>query len=145
MDPSRLLVEITESAAMTDPDRTLQILSSLKASGVRFAIDDFGTGFSSLSRLRDLPVDVLKIDASFVRDVPHDDSAATLVRAIVQLARSLGKTPVAEGIETEAQRRFLVEEGCRVGQGFFFGRPIAPRAIPRLVRRGFERRLRQPA
>jgi len=85
---------------MTDPDRTLQILTSLKASGLCFAIDDFATGSSSLSRLRDLPVDVLKIDASLVHDVPHDHNAATLVRAIVQLARSLGKTPVAEGVET---------------------------------------------
>ena len=100
VDATRLLIEITESAATTDPDRTLQILTSLKASGLRFAIDNFGTGFSSLSRLRDLPVDVLKIDASLVHDVPHDHNAATLVRAIVQLARSLGKTPVAEGVET---------------------------------------------
>jgi diguanylate cyclase (GGDEF)-like protein/PAS domain S-box-containing protein len=145
VDPSRLLIEITESAAMTDPDRTLQILTSLRASGFRFAIDDFGTGFSSLSRLRDLPADVLKIDASFVHDVPEDESAATLVRAIVQLARSLGKTPVAEGIETESQFRFLVEEGCRVGQGYFFGRPVAARDIPDLVSRGFGARLRLPA
>ncbi len=145
VDATRLLIEITESAATTDPDRTLQILTSLKASGLCFAIDDFATGSSSLSRLRDLPVDVLKIDASLVHDVPHDHNAATLVRAIVQLARSLGKTPVAEGVETEAQRRFLVEEGCRVGQGFFFGRPVVPQEIPRLVRRGFGRRLRPPA
>jgi diguanylate cyclase (GGDEF)-like protein/PAS domain S-box-containing protein len=135
--PSRLLIEITESAAMTDPDRTLQILTSLRASGFRFAIDDFGTGFSSLSRLRDLPADVLKIDASFVHDVPNDQNAATLVRAIIQLARSLGKTPVAEGIESESQRRFLVEEGCRVGQGFFFGRPVTAHEIPALVRKGY--------
>jgi diguanylate cyclase (GGDEF)-like protein/PAS domain S-box-containing protein len=142
VDPSRLLIEITETAAMFDPDRTLHILTSLRASGFRFAIDDFGTGFSSLSRLRDLPADVLKIDASFVHDVPHDKSAAKLVRGIVQLARSLGKTPVAEGIETDAQRRFLVGEGCRVGQGYFFSPPVAPRAIPKLVRKGFGRRLR---
>jgi diguanylate cyclase (GGDEF)-like protein/PAS domain S-box-containing protein len=145
VDAARLLIEITESAAMADPDRTLQILTSLRAKGFRFAIDDFGTGFSSLGRLRDLPVDVLKIDASFVHHVPEDQSAATLVRAIVQLAQSLGKTPVAEGIETEAQLRFLVEEGCRVGQGFLFGRPIAARDIPDLARRGFGERLRLSA
>jgi diguanylate cyclase (GGDEF)-like protein/PAS domain S-box-containing protein len=145
VDPSRLLIEITETAAMADADRTLQILSSLRSSGFRFAIDDFGTGFSSLSRLRDLPVDVLKIDASFVQHVPEYESAATLVRAIIQLAQSLGKTPVAEGIETEAQLRFLIEEGCAVGQGFLFGRPIAARDIPDLVSRGFGERLRLSA
>jgi diguanylate cyclase (GGDEF)-like protein/PAS domain S-box-containing protein len=145
IEPSMLLIEITESAAMTDPDRIFQILTSLRARGFRFAIDDFGTGFSSLSRLRDLPADVLKIDASFVHDVPHDQDSAKLVRGIVQLARSLGKTPVAEGIETEAQRRFLVEQGCRVGQGYFFGPPVVPREISKLVRKGFGRRLRPPA
>jgi EAL domain-containing protein (putative c-di-GMP-specific phosphodiesterase class I) len=145
VDPSRLLIEITETAAMFDPDRTLHILTSLRAGGFRFAIDDFGTGFSSLSRLRDLPADVLKIDASFVHDVPHDKSAAKLVRGIVQLARSLGKTTVAEGIETDAQRRFLVGEGCRVGQGYFFGPPVAPREIPKLVRKGLGHHLRPPA
>jgi diguanylate cyclase (GGDEF)-like protein/PAS domain S-box-containing protein len=145
VDPSRFLIEITETAAMFDPDRTLHILTSLRASGFRFAIDDFGTGFSSLSRLRDLPADVLKIDTSLVHDVPHDKSAAKLVRGIVQLARSLGKTPVAEGIETDAQRRFLVGEGCPVGQGYFFGPPVAPQEIPKLVRKGFERLLRHQA
>ena len=141
VDPTMLLIEMTESAAMTDPDRTQHILTSLRAKGLRFAIDDFGRGFSSLSRLRDLPVDVLKIDSSFVGDVPDDQNAATLVKAIVQLARSLGKTPLAEGIETEAQLQFLVEEGCRIGQGFFFGEPVASQEVPRLVRQGFGARV----
>ncbi|HEY3211005.1 MAG TPA: EAL domain-containing protein [Actinomycetota bacterium] len=145
VNPSRLIIEIAESAAMTDPDRTQQILARLTASGLRFAIDDFGTGTVSISRLGRMPVDLVKIDATLVRRIPSDQDALALVRAIVQLARSLGKTPVAEGIESAAQLQFLVGEGCRVGQGYFFSRPVGPREIPKLVRRGFGRRLRPPA
>ena len=88
------------------------------------AIDDFGTGYSSLSRLNELPAGTLKIDRSFVRNLPHDASSATLTETIVRLARGVGMEPLAEGIETEAQRRFLVERGCRLGQGFLFGKPV---------------------
>ncbi|HEV8421212.1 MAG TPA: EAL domain-containing protein [Actinomycetota bacterium] len=145
VNPSRLVIELTESAAMTDPDRTHQILTRLTASGLRFAIDDFGTGTFSISRLRRMPVDVVKIDAAFVRDTPSDDDASSLVRAIIHLARTLGKSPLAEGIETEPQRRFLVEEGCRMGQGHLFSPPIEPKQIPALVRKGFARRLPPPS
>jgi EAL domain-containing protein (putative c-di-GMP-specific phosphodiesterase class I) len=109
---------------MTDPDRTQQILMTMREKGVRFAIDDFGTGYSSLSRLKELPVDVLKIDRSFVKDLPGNPDSGTMVRAIIQLARSLGMTPLAEGIETEAQWRFLVDHGCVLGQGYFFSYPM---------------------
>jgi diguanylate cyclase (GGDEF)-like protein/PAS domain S-box-containing protein len=124
VNPGDLVIEITESAAMADVDRTQQVLWNLRNGGLRFAIDDFGTGYSSLSRLRDLPVDILKIDRSFVRDVPDDDDAKTVVQAIIQLALSLGMAPLAEGIETEDQWRFLVDHGCRLGQGFYFTRPV---------------------
>jgi EAL domain-containing protein (putative c-di-GMP-specific phosphodiesterase class I) len=107
---------------MTDPDRTHEILWDLHDSGLRLAIDDFGSGYSSLSRLKHLPVDILKIDRSFVRDLPDQD-AASIVSAIVQLAGSLGVVPLAEGIETEAQRTFLEARGCPMGQGFLFSRP----------------------
>jgi diguanylate cyclase (GGDEF)-like protein/PAS domain S-box-containing protein len=129
VDPTRIVVEITESAAMTDPDRTQRVLSDLHERGMRIAIDDFGTGYSSLSRLKHLPVDILKIDRSFIRDIPLDQEAASMVRAMVQLADSVGMQPLAEGIETEAQWNFLIEQGCGFGQGFFFGRPVSAEEI----------------
>jgi EAL domain-containing protein (putative c-di-GMP-specific phosphodiesterase class I) len=92
-----------------------------------------GTGYSSLSRLKHLPVDILKIDRSFVRDVPHEHEAASMVRAMVQLADSVGMVPLAEGIETEEQWMFLVEQGCTLGQGFYFSRPVpAEEIVPRV-------------
>jgi diguanylate cyclase (GGDEF)-like protein/PAS domain S-box-containing protein len=129
LDPRRILVEITETAAMTDPDRTLRILRDLRARGLRVALDDFGTGYSSLSRLRDLPVDVLKVDRTFVREVSTHPANGSMVQAIVQLARALGMTPLAEGIETQADWQFLVERGCGLGQGYFFGRPVPGQEI----------------
>jgi diguanylate cyclase (GGDEF)-like protein/PAS domain S-box-containing protein len=129
VDPSRVVVEITETAAMTDPERTQRVLWELHGRGVRLAIDDFGTGYSSLSRLKHLPVDILKIDRSFVRDVTEEHEAASMVRAMVQLADSVGMVPLAEGIETEEQWHFLVEQGCTLGQGFYFGRPVAAEEI----------------
>jgi EAL domain-containing protein (putative c-di-GMP-specific phosphodiesterase class I) len=102
----------------------LRILRDLRARGLRVALDDFGTGYSSLSRLKDLPVDVLKVDRSFVRDVSAQPANGSMVQAIVQLAHALGMTPLAEGIETQEDWLFLVERGCRLGQGFFFSRPI---------------------
>jgi diguanylate cyclase (GGDEF)-like protein/PAS domain S-box-containing protein len=119
-----VLVEVTESSMMVDPDRTLPPLRELHAAGVRIAIDDFGTGYSSLSRLRSMPVDVLKIDQSFVRDIPGDPDSCRMVKAIVQIAHTLGVTPLAEGIETEAQWHFLLENDCQLGQGYHFSRPV---------------------
>ncbi|MFN2589542.1 MAG: putative bifunctional diguanylate cyclase/phosphodiesterase [Actinomycetota bacterium] len=133
VEAGRIVVEMTESTAMTDPLRTMEILRTLRANGVRIAIDDFGTGYSSLSRLRELPVDILKIDRSFVQDVPHGQDAGTMVSAIIQLAHSLGMDSLAEGIETEEQHRFLVERGCRLGQGFHFSRPVPAGGISDLV------------
>ncbi len=141
VDPAHLVIELTESAAMTDPDRTLQILTGLTARGIRFAIDDFGTGTFSISRLRRMPVDLVKIDAAFVRDTPSDKDASALVRAIIHVAQTLGKIPVAEGVETEAQRRFLIGEGCRMGQGYLFSPPLEAKQIPALLRTGFGDRL----
>ena len=92
--------------------------------GLRLAIDDFGTGHSSLSRLAQMPVSTLKIDHSFIQDIPGSEAAATLVTSIIQLAQNLGIEPLAEGIETHAQREFLVSRGCRVGQGFLLSRPL---------------------
>ncbi len=131
---ARLLeIEITESAAMADPDRTLAILADIRALGVRVSIDDFGTGFSSLSRLRRLPVDTIKIDKSFVNTMVEVADDAALVRAIIGLAGTMRKHVIAEGVETEAQRALLVEFGCYEAQGFLFSKPIHPAAFARML------------
>jgi diguanylate cyclase (GGDEF)-like protein/PAS domain S-box-containing protein len=135
VDPRNVIAEITESTAMADPDRTQRILSDLAARGLRIAIDDFGTGYSSLSRLKSLPVEILKIDRSFVRDVNRDGQSGSMVRAVIQLAHGLGMTPLAEGIETEEEWRFLVENGCTLGQGFLFSKPIPAADILAMWRR----------
>jgi diguanylate cyclase (GGDEF)-like protein/PAS domain S-box-containing protein len=135
VDPSKVVVEITESTAMADPDRTQKILAELHAWGLTLAIDDFGTGYSSLARLKHLPVDVLKIDRSFIRDVHRDTGLASMVQAMIQLARGLGMVPLAEGIETAGELEFLRDHGCGIGQGFHFARPVPPEEIPALVTR----------
>jgi diguanylate cyclase (GGDEF)-like protein/PAS domain S-box-containing protein len=135
VDPARVTVEITESTAMTNPDRTLGILHELHARGLRLAIDDFGTGYSSLARLRYMPVDVLKIDRSFVRQLDRDDQNASMVSAMVALASNLGMVPLAEGIETEAEWRALMDRGCERGQGYFFSRPVPADEIAAIHRR----------
>lgn len=129
IDPSRVVVEITESSAMNDPDRAQTILEDLHAGGLRIAIDDFGTGYSSLARIRDMPVDVLKIDRSFVSGVDVDPQNQSIVAAFLELARGLGVTTLAEGIETEGELAFLLERGCVMGQGFYFSRPVPPEEI----------------
>jgi diguanylate cyclase (GGDEF)-like protein/PAS domain S-box-containing protein len=129
VDPSRVVVEITESSAMTDPDRAQAILEDLHAGGLRIAIDDFGTGYSSLARIRDMPVDVLKIDRSFVSGVDVDPQNQSIVSAFIELARGLGLTVLAEGIETEGELSFLLERGCVMGQGFYFSKPVPPEEI----------------
>jgi diguanylate cyclase (GGDEF)-like protein len=135
IDPQRITVEITESTAMHDPDRTLEVLHGFKDHGLKLAIDDFGTGYSSLARLRYMPVDVLKIDRTFVRDVNSDEQSASMVSAIIALASNLHMLPLAEGIETEEEWRFLAARGCNAGQGFLFSRPVPPDQITALCRR----------
>jgi diguanylate cyclase (GGDEF)-like protein/PAS domain S-box-containing protein len=129
IDPSRVVVEITESSAMNDPDRAQTILEDLHAGGLRIAIDDFGTGYSSLARIRDMPVDVLKIDRSFVSGVDVDPQNQSIVAAFLELAHGLGVTTLAEGIETEGELAFLLERGCVMGQGFYFSKPVPPEEI----------------
>ena len=135
IDPQRITVEITESTAMHDPDRTLEVLHGFKDHGLKLAIDDFGTGYSSLSRLRYMPVDVLKIDRTFVRDVNSDRQSASMVSAIIALASNLQMDPLAEGIETEEEWRFLAARGCRFGQGYLFSRPVPAEEILAMHRR----------
>jgi diguanylate cyclase (GGDEF)-like protein/PAS domain S-box-containing protein len=124
VEPWTMQAEITESMAMADPDRVLRMLRELNSWGLKLAIDDFGTGFSSLSRLKHMPVDVLKIDQEFVRNVDRDVRLAGMVRAMIQVAQSLDMVPLAEGVETEGEYIFLRANGCRLAQGFWFAHPV---------------------
>ena len=133
VDPTRLTVELTESSTLEDPALAEGIVRELDALGLRIALDDFGTGYSSLSRLGELPVSTLKIDRAFLRGVPERQDAAAVVTAILQLASALGRTAVAEGVETEDQRAFLEREGCPLAQGFLLGAPAPPEAIEDLM------------
>jgi EAL domain-containing protein (putative c-di-GMP-specific phosphodiesterase class I)/PAS domain-containing protein len=129
VEPDRLTVELTESSTLEDPARAERIVRELHALGLRIALDDFGTGYSSLSRLAELPVSTLKIDRAFLRGVPEHPEAAAVVTAILQLARALGRTAVAEGVETHAQREFLARAGCPLAQGFLLGTPAPPEDV----------------
>jgi diguanylate cyclase (GGDEF)-like protein/PAS domain S-box-containing protein len=124
VEPGSLQLELTESTLMSDPRRAIEVLTQLRAQGVQVAIDDFGTGYSSLALLKSLPVDTLKIDRSFVRDVATDDSDLAIVRATISLAHSLGLLVVAEGIEDAAACRVLTQLGCDEAQGYYFSRPL---------------------
>jgi diguanylate cyclase (GGDEF)-like protein/PAS domain S-box-containing protein len=123
-DPTRLKLELTESVVLGNLDTAVHRMQELDALGVGFALDDFGTGYSSLAYLKRLPLDQIKIDQSFVRDIPGDPNDAAIVRAILAMSRSLGLEVVAEGVETEAQRAFLLDNGCHAFQGYLFGRPL---------------------
>ena len=123
-NPERLKLELTESLLLGDTQDAILKMTELKTIGVSFALDDFGTGYSSLSYLKLLPLRQLKIDQSFVRDVMTDPNDAAIARTVLALGHSLGLTVVAEGVETEAQRAFLAQHGCRLFQGYLFGRPV---------------------
>ncbi|UGV28042.1 bifunctional diguanylate cyclase/phosphodiesterase [Rhodopseudomonas boonkerdii] len=123
--PSRLELEITETALIRDLNRALSALRRIKALGVRIAMDDFGTGYSSLSNLRAFPFDKIKIDGSFIKSVNNNGQAATIVRAVVGLGRGLGLPVLAEGVETEAELKFLNEEKCDEVQGYLLGKPAS--------------------
>ena len=129
----RMMIELTESAFMDGPLRNEPALAEIHGRGLRLAIDDFGTGWSSLSRLNEMPATTLKIDRSFVADLTQGN-AGGLVGAMIQMAEATGLQPVAEGIETEEQRAFLLELGCPLGQGYLFSRPVPAEALERIVR-----------
>lgn len=131
--PSSLQLEITETMVMSDLQTTTRIFSQLKEIGVTLSIDDFGTGHSSLSRLRSFPVDVLKIDRSFIRGIEHDVESREIARLIVMLARHLDLKVIAEGIETPGQRAYIEQFGCEFGQGYLYSRPVAAAALQALL------------
>jgi len=124
LDPAYLELEVTESAVMEDPEVALEQMHRLRELGLRLAIDDFGTGYSSLLRLKRLPVQKLKIDQGFVAGLPWDEDDAAISRVIIALAQSMGMQVHAEGIEQVEQARFLLDQGCDLGQGYWFGRPV---------------------
>ncbi len=128
-----LELEVTETGLMEDIDAAAHNLHSLRRSGALIAIDDFGTGYSSLSYLKSLPLDKIKIDKSFVQDIGQDEGA-TIVRAVIQLGKSLGMTVIAEGVETPEQEAYLIAEGCQEGQGYYYSKPLPARDLDLLLR-----------
>ncbi|MDP3815162.1 bifunctional diguanylate cyclase/phosphodiesterase, partial [Pseudomonas sp.] len=124
LPPRSLELEVTETGLMEDINTAAQHLLSLRRSGALIAIDDFGTGYSSLSYLKSLPLDKIKIDKSFVQDLLEDEDDATIVRAIIQLGKSLGMQVIAEGVETAEQEAYIIAQGCNEGQGYFYSKPL---------------------
>jgi diguanylate cyclase (GGDEF)-like protein/PAS domain S-box-containing protein len=137
LDTQSLVLEITETAIMEQLDAAITILTELRRLGVRLALDDFGTGYSSLSYLQRLPVDILKIDRSFVAGVAKSTEDSALARGILTLGQTLGLETVAEGIETAEQLAVLRELGCQLGQGYYFARPLGPAAVDALLERHY--------
>ena len=132
--PSSLELEITESMVMNDPERAIQTLRQLKLMGIALAIDDFGTGYSSLGYLKRFPIDNIKIDRSFIKDIPGNNDDAIITRTIIDMTHNLRLKAIAEGVETEAQLDFLRQHGCDEMQGYYFSRPLAEEAFLALVR-----------
>jgi diguanylate cyclase len=130
---SLLTVEITEDLILNDIDRVTSVLHRLRQEGIRVAIDDFGSGFSALSYLRDLPIDEVKLDREFISSITEDTRAAAVVRAVIDLTHELDVTVVAEGIEDAGTADWLREHGCDIGQGYYFGAPVAASMIPQLI------------
>ncbi|MFA6196947.1 MAG: EAL domain-containing protein [Sulfurimonas sp.] len=131
--PEWLELEVTESQVMNNPDASIKKLKQISDIGIELAIDDFGTGYSSLAYLKKFPLDKLKIDQSFVRDIPEDEDDVAITKAIIALAKSLNLKLIAEGVETQEQRDFLVENGCSSIQGYFYYRPMPAEEITKIL------------
>lgn len=135
IDARRLDLELTETLIVQDIDDLLRKMNALVERGVRFSLDDFGTGFSSLSHLKRLPLNTLKIDRSFVCDLLTDTSSQTIVRTVIALAQSMGMNVIAEGVETDAQQQVLLSNGCMQFQGYLFSKPLPLQAFTAFVER----------
>lgn len=134
IDPLLLKLEITESMLLGNIENTIAAMNSLKEIGVQFALDDFGTGYSSLQYLKRLPLDQIKIDQSFVRDLAFDSDDQAIVSTIIAMAKSLGMSVIAEGVETQEQRQYLLQQGCAHYQGYLFGKPVALEQFEKLLK-----------
>jgi predicted signal transduction protein with EAL and GGDEF domain len=139
LDPRYLQLEITEGAVMTNLEFIIEMLHELRAMGVGISVDDFGTGYSSLSYLKRFPIDGVKIDRSFVRDLATDPNDAAIVTTIIAMAHNLGVKVIAEGVETEEQLDFLRARGCNEFQGYLLSRPVTVKAFEKLLRNGAPR------
>jgi EAL domain-containing protein (putative c-di-GMP-specific phosphodiesterase class I) len=135
IEPGRLLFEITESSILHIGDATEQTIHALHELGASIAIDDFGTGFSSLAYLKLSGVNYLKIDRSFVKDIPYCVNDVAIIRAMLAIAKSLGICTIAEGIETEEQHEFLLDVGCQEGQGYYYARGMAPSDVEHMLQK----------
>jgi EAL domain-containing protein (putative c-di-GMP-specific phosphodiesterase class I) len=135
IDPRLLELEITESVLMRNPEQAARLLRQLKEMGMRLSVDDFGTGYSSLAYLKSFPLDTLKIDRSFVKDVISSSDDAAIVQAIVALAKSLKLATVAEGVESVSQLALLTAVGCDEYQGYYFSAPLVADKIASLLQR----------
>ncbi len=138
MDPTLLELEITESMMMHNTDKTIEVLAGLKAMGIHIAIDDFGIGYSSLSHLKQFPIDIIKIDRSFITDIPGDQADEAIADAIIAMGKSLKIIVVAEGVEALEQLQFLRSRGCDEIQGYYFSRPIPASDFAKLLRKNTE-------
>jgi EAL domain-containing protein (putative c-di-GMP-specific phosphodiesterase class I) len=136
LDPRYLELELTESVLMQHAKSSASVLSTLKSIGVRLALDDFGTGYSSLSYLKMFPIDSLKIDQSFIHDITTDTDDATIVSAVITMAKGLKKGVIAEGVETEEQMTFLQAHGCDEAQGYYFSKPVVALQFAKLLETG---------
>ena len=135
MNPAALVLEVTENLLIDDSERAMVVLHAVKRRGLRIALDDFGTGFSSLSYLRQLPIDIVKIDRAFISDISRAPASRAIVDAVTHLAHVLGLAVTAEGVETPAQQTAVRGVGCESAQGFFYARPMTAEQISDLLRR----------
>ena len=140
-DPARLKLELTESVVLDNVDVVVSRMRQMNALGVGFALDDFGIGYSSLSYLKRLPLDQVKIDQSFIRDIPGDPNDAAIVRAILAMSHSLGLDVIAEGVETEEQLDFLAQHDCQGYQGYLFSKPLPIEEFEQFATRAHHMRL----
>jgi diguanylate cyclase (GGDEF)-like protein len=134
--PNLLELEITESMMMHDPERMIRVLSGIKDIGVRLAIDDFGTGYSSLAQVKHFPIDTIKVDRSFIRNIPNNSEDKAITEAIITMGKTLSLTVVAEGVETQEQIEFLQKHACDEMQGYYFSKPVTPDQFTDLLRTG---------
>jgi len=135
VQPSQLKLELTESIVLENVKNTISKMREIKALGVSFSMDDFGTGYSSLQYLKRLPLDQIKIDQAFVRDIATDPNDAAIVQTIIAMTEALGLDVIVEGVETQAQHEFLDLYGCHAFQGYLFGKPVPLDEFERLLKR----------